>query len=149
VYTLNVFLRQGPLGEEYAEQVISRKIEILGHQTLHDLHEVIFDAFDRWEEHLYEFNLGEGPHDRSAVYFFSGGWDAGEKSAGHPQTTTIDSLGLAVGRYFGYVFDMGDYWEHTIEVVDVKEGPAKGSFPRLIEQVGASPPQYPDEDEEE
>lgn len=149
LYTLNVFLSQGPVSEEYGGQVISRKIEILGHQTLHDLHEAIFDAFDRWEEHLYEFNLGEGPRDRSEVYFFGGGWDAGEKSAGHPQTTTIDSLGLAAGRYFGYIFDMGDYWEHTVKVVDVKEGPTRGTFPRVIERVGASPPQYPDEDEEE
>ena len=69
VYTLCVYLVDGPIDEEYADQEISRRILILGHQTLHDLHEAIFDAFEREEEHLYEFNLGASPQDRSQYIF--------------------------------------------------------------------------------
>jgi len=61
VYTLEVYLAGGPIAAAYARRVISRRIEILGRQTLHDLHRAIFAAFERWEEHLYEFNLGQGP----------------------------------------------------------------------------------------
>ncbi|MBI3950510.1 MAG: plasmid pRiA4b ORF-3 family protein [Acidobacteria bacterium] len=149
VYTLHVYLVGGPIGEEYAGKEVSRKIEILGHQTLHDLHEAIFDAFDREEEHLYEFNLGKNPRDRSQRYFFRGGWDTGDEDTKDPQAATIDSLNLKVGHRFGYVFDMGDYWEHVIEVVAVEEREAKGTYPRVSERVGNSPPQYPDEDKEE
>ncbi|HEX2279480.1 MAG TPA: hypothetical protein VHN13_20520 [Candidatus Tectomicrobia bacterium] len=35
-------------------------MEILGHHTPHDLHQVIFEAFGRLEEHLHEFNPGKG-----------------------------------------------------------------------------------------
>jgi len=34
---------------------IWRKIAIKGNQTLDDLHGAIFDAFDRYDDHLYSF----------------------------------------------------------------------------------------------
>jgi hypothetical protein len=148
VYTLKVYLQDGPISEAYAGREISRQIDILGHQTLHDLHQAIFQAFERWEEHLYEFNLGEGPQDRSQVYFYQGGWDADDDDTGDPEATTIDDLDLSVGRYFGYIFDMGDSWEHVVEVTAIKEGAGKGQYPRVSKKVGAAPPQYPDDDED-
>jgi hypothetical protein len=65
LYTLEVFLISGPITEDFASKnpVVSRTIQILGDQTLQDLHEVIFDAFGRWEEHMYEFQCGTGPMD--------------------------------------------------------------------------------------
>ena len=65
IYTLEVFLITGPVTERFAKKnpVMSRTIQIRGDQTLEDLHHAIFDAFDRWEEHLYEFQLGEKPKD--------------------------------------------------------------------------------------
>jgi hypothetical protein len=36
---------------------IWRKIAVKGNQTLDDLHEAIFDAFDRYDEHMYSFYL--------------------------------------------------------------------------------------------
>jgi hypothetical protein len=148
VYTLKVYLQDGPISEADSGHEISRQIDILGHQTLHDLHQAIFQAFERWEEHLYEFNLGEGPQDRSQVYFYQGGWDADDDETGDPEATTLDDLGLSVGRYFGYIFDMGDSWEHVIEVTGIKEGAGKGKYPRVSKKVGAAPPQYPDDDED-
>jgi hypothetical protein len=149
LYTLRVGLSHGPVSEKYAGQEISRTIQIHGQQTLHDLHGAIFDAFDREEEHLYEFNFGEGPEDRSEIYSYHSEWDDELEDAGDTDTTTLDSLNLEVGRYFGYIFDMGDYWEHVIEVAAVEGAPAKIESPRLLESVGPSPPQYPDEDDDE
>jgi hypothetical protein len=148
VYTLDVYLADGPIDESYADQEISRRIDILGKQTLHDLHEAIFDAFDRWEEHLYEFNLGEGPHDQSALYMYSGGWDEPDEGAGNPETTMLGDLALEVGRRFGYIFDLGDQWAHVIEVVATKKATGKGKFPRVVKKVGTAPPQYPEDDED-
>jgi hypothetical protein len=48
-------------------RVVSRTIQIRGDQTLAELHRAIFDAFDREEEHMYEFQIGgEGPMDPRA-----------------------------------------------------------------------------------
>jgi hypothetical protein len=99
------------------------------------------------EEHLYAFNLGQGPGDSSKRYLYSGGWDGKSPKARDPETTTLDSLKLRAGRHFGYTFEMGDNWQHVIDVMSVEEPSAKGKYPRVIEKVGASPPQYPDEDD--
>ncbi|MDZ7291698.1 MAG: plasmid pRiA4b ORF-3 family protein [candidate division KSB1 bacterium] len=152
LYTLTVYIIGGPLSEEYEGKETSRTIQIKGSQTLEDLHEVIFAAFDRWENHFYEFNLGTGPYDRSKIYSLriaSIGYDDSEKPIGEIETTTIDDLGLKVGRAFGYTFDFGDDWQHQINVEAIEPAPTRGKFPRIIKRVGKSPPQYPDVDEDD
>jgi hypothetical protein len=143
LYTLQVSLTGGPIAAAYQGQVISRTIEMRGSQSLHDLHKVIFKAFDRVEEHLYEFNLGQGPRDRSKRYLYRGVRNSRSVQARDPEATTLDSLDLRPGRRFGYTFDMGDNWEHIIDVLAVEAGAAQGRYPRVVEKVGASPPQYP------
>src|SRR5262249_7424363 len=65
LYTLEVFLLSGPITAQFARKnpVVSRIIQVRGDQTLQDLHHAIFDAFGRWEEHMYEFQFGKGPMD--------------------------------------------------------------------------------------
>jgi len=60
LFTLEIALIGGPVAEEFADEnpVVSRTIEIRGDQMLEDLHYAIFDAFDREDEHLYEFQVG-------------------------------------------------------------------------------------------
>src|SRR3989338_3982553 len=65
LYTLQVFLTDGPITKAFAGKEISRTIQMRGDQTLKDLHKAIFKAFDREEEHLHEFNFGKGPYDRT------------------------------------------------------------------------------------
>jgi hypothetical protein len=148
VYTVKVYLTDGPIADTYADQEISRQIHILSNQSLHDLHLAIFDAFERWEEHLYEFNLGAGPHDRSHIYCYQGGW-AMDQEVGDPETTRLDELHLDTGQRFGYTFDLGDQWEHVIEVVAIKDNPGGGTYPRLGKKVGTAPPQYDDSDDDD
>jgi hypothetical protein len=40
-----------------SQKSIWRKIAICGNQTLEDLHQAIYDAFDRDDEHLHSFYL--------------------------------------------------------------------------------------------
>lgn len=152
LYTLEVFLTDGPISETFAKKnpVVSRTIQIRGDQTLEDLHHAIFDAFDREEEHMYEFQFGTGPMDPDGPrYVLPGAFetDAGERTAaaGRVDTATIGSLNLEVGRSFGYWFDFGDDWWHQINVEAIDEKVPKGKFPRVTKRVGKSPPQY-DED---
>src|SRR3990167_3214266 len=69
LYTLEVFITSGPITEKFARKnkAISRTIQIRGNQTLEDLHDAIFEAFDREDEHMYEFQVGgKGPSDPKA-----------------------------------------------------------------------------------
>ncbi len=149
LYTIQVFLVGGPVPDEFGGQVISRKIQLQGDQTLHDLHVAIFKAYDRWEHHLYEFNVGKSPRDRSRLYIYSGGAGPIEESCGDPEAITLDALDLQEGQHFGYIFDMGDYWPHELEVSAIEQGPFQGDYPIIVEKVGPSPPQYAEDEEDE
>src|SRR6478609_2501570 len=104
LYTLDVFIVSGPVSEKFIKKnpEMSRTIQIRGDQTLEDLHHAIFDAFDRYDEHMYEFQFGTGPMDPKAPrYVLPGAFetDLGEKNppAGRVDQTSIESLGLKVG----------------------------------------------------
>ncbi len=151
LYTLCVYLLDGLITEELCGKTISRTIQIRGDQTLEDLHHVIFKAFDREDEHLYEFNLGVGPEDRTAIYSLHNNMQGSvfdEEIAGDVATVTIESLGLKVGRAFGYLFDFGDNWLHQINVIGIENCSGSGKYPKIVARVGKSPSQYPDIEED-
>ena len=154
LYTLDVFIIGGPMTDKFIEKnpVVSRMIRIRGDQTLLDLHEAIFDAFGRWENHMYEFTFGKGPNDPKAKrYVLPNALEIQQEQPNPPigrvDETTLESLGLKVGDRFGYWFDFGDDWWHQINVEAIEEKVPKGKFPKVTKKVGISPPQYAGEDE--
>lgn len=155
VYELEVCIIGGPVTERFLEDnpVISRTIQIRGDQTLDRLHEIIFDAFDRDDEHMYEFQVGgKGPMDPKARHYvlpMDNDPFGGSKPAGIVTKTTIDALGLKKDDVFGYWFDFGDDWWHQINVLAIHDGSGKGKYPRVTAKTGDSPPQYIDWDEED
>jgi len=155
LFTLEVSIVSGPMTESFARKnpLISRAIEVRSDQTLADLHGAIFDAFDREEEHMYEFQIGgKRPMDPKARrYVLPMAMEdpfEEKKPAGDVERTTIESLGLKAGESFGYWFDFGDDWWHQLEVLGIDEGVPRGKLPRVTRRVGQSPPQYVDWDEE-
>lgn len=153
VYTLKVALEGTPQ--------IWRKIAIRGGQTLEDLHNIIFHAFDRDDEHLYSFYIPTRPlksrprriYDVSIEYTHPfnyeerGGFDDNTLNAA---TTSIESLKLTEKQKLFYLFDFGDSWWHTITVEGADGKADNRKYPCIIERNGQSPPQYeyPDEKEE-
>jgi hypothetical protein len=150
IYALEVFLISGPITEEFAKKnpVVSRTIEIRGDQTLEDLHSAIFKAFNREEQHFYEFQIGgKGPNDPKAKSY---GLTAHiDEEQGDAKKATVDSLHLKKDDAFGYWFDFGDDWWHQINVVSIENKSSKARYPRVTNRVGKSPPQYADFEEEE
>ncbi len=135
-----------------------RRIAVRANQTLDDLHEAIFVAFDRDDEHLYSFYFPKpGTKGRNRLR------DAVEYS--HPYMSEepdpfgevprnaaeakLSSLDLKPRQVFLYLFDFGDNWWHEITVEQIDGQPDKGEYPRLLESHGQSPPQYPDMEDEE
>jgi hypothetical protein len=145
LYVLSVFLQSGPTTEKFANKEISRVIEIRGDQTLEKLHDAIFQAYDRWDEHLYEFQLGKRPFDPDGPNFGIAHGLPGKKGPGDARTTKLDDLGLKTDRVFGYWFDFGDDWFHQIQVMRIEQAIPTVSYPRVTRRVGKSPPQYLDE----
>jgi hypothetical protein len=153
IYTFEVYIISGPMSEEFvnANQAILRKIEIRGGQTLEDLHLAIFDAFDREEDHLYEYQIGgKGPNDPEAIrYCTPDPFENSEKlskSCNYASATTIDSLKIEIDDVFGYWFDFGDDWWHQINVASIQSITPTGEYPKVVEGIGESPPEYQDID---
>ncbi len=156
LYTLEVSLVSGPMSEAFVEEnpEVSRTIQIRGDQTLEDLHDVIFTAFDREDDNMYEFRLGNGPHDPEGRYYVLPSELSGKSSkrkmiAGDVTKTRIATLGLKPADVFTYWFDFSDDWMHRVTVVSIEEKTVQGKYPRTIGRVGESPSQYEEFDGED
>ena len=151
LYTLDVFIIGGPVTDKFLKRnpEISRTIQIRGDQTLEDLHHAIFKAFDRFDEHMYEFQFGKGPNDpKGQRYVLPDAFDPHERNVdGNVAETTIAALGLKVDQSFGYWFDFGDDWWHQINVAAIDDKVPRGKYPKVVKRVGKSPPQYADDEE--
>jgi hypothetical protein len=151
LYTLNVAIMNHPIGRKFVKKrrKVVRTIQIRGDQTLEDLHEVIFAAFDRFDPHMYEFQFGKGPMDPQAVRYVMpealeshSVFGDEDEPADTVDKTSLDSLGLNPGKMFGYWFDFGDDWWHQIDVEAVEDSVPGGDYPRIVKRIGESPPQY-------
>jgi hypothetical protein len=136
IYTLIVNLVSG-LPREPVGQAVTQVVQIRGDQTLEELHQAIFDAYDRTEQHLYEFIMGSGTYDREGQCYMPpialGELSSAERPIGDVTGTSLDDLGLTVGRTFWYRFDFGESWRYEIQVVDVEEGVDASNYPRVID----------------
>jgi hypothetical protein len=184
-YIFRVWLHPNPaLGFEPNEDVW-RDIEIGGSHTLADFHEAIFNAFERWDSHAYEFITRDedGIALRSYVHpqLYDGGlsWqpmddedidrfidraapddateDAKERfrdrqlnppTEGNAADTTIKTLDPDGLGALSYTFDLGDNWEHYIELQDTHQR-SLDDDPTVVDEQGPAPPQYRDLDDDQ
>ena len=133
-----------------------RIIEASENCTFDDLHETIFDAFNRYDPHLYSFFITK--KDTENVHSI---YEAPEIT--HPQNiedimgfgikkkstakTRIGDVGLDEKDVFHYLFDFGDDWWHRIRVQYLKETNLRKKSIKIIKSIGESPPQYPEYDD--
>jgi Plasmid pRiA4b ORF-3-like protein/LexA DNA binding domain len=147
LYVLSVYLIEGPINKSFGRKQIRRDLEIQGTQTLGDLHEAIFSAFERYDPHLYEFQFGKRAYDPDGPNYGPPELVAEDENCEDAETITLDDLDLTPRRAFGYLFDLGDQWLHQIDVIRVEKAISTVQYPRIIKRVGTAPPQYPLEDE--
>ena len=94
------------------ETPVWRRFEVNAHINLVELHEIIQVIMDWENRHLYEFKI------------------AGERILPdeerfeRPQSalnieTKLKKILIKKGQKFQYIYDLGDYWQHTIEVEEV------------------------------
>jgi hypothetical protein len=134
---------------------VTRTIDVLSTQTLHDLHSTLRYAHDWDDDHLYSFWLkgrywandgSEYTDPRHAAT--PGPLDA---YSGRPPRKSaavqLRRLRLKPGQRIAYVFDFGDEWriDLRLKIIVASDG---GVYPRIIERGAEAPPQYPDWDED-
>jgi hypothetical protein len=106
-----------------------RTIEVSENCTFDDIHDAIFNAFDRYDHHLYSFFIT-----RKDTTNIRSIYDAPEVT--HPQNvedimgigkrkkstakTRIGDVGLNENDVFHYLFDFGDDWWHRIRVQNLE-----------------------------
>ena len=144
IYTFKVKLK-------FAKR-IWRRIEIRSDQTLEDLHDIIFTAFDRYDEHLYAFYNTQNPNSISRDRLYNVPKYTDSSGVGHFSPNIFDasktlllSLNLKEKNTLEYLFDFGDEWWHILELEKISELKQAGvKYPKIIEKKGESPDQYPD-----
>jgi hypothetical protein len=133
-----------------------RIIEASGNCTFNDLHEKIFEAFNRFDPHLYSFFITKSDTKNVRLIIKA-------PEITHPENTEdfmgfakkkmstaktkIDNARLEEKDVFHYLFDFGDDWWHRILVQSIKQIEQKGKSIKIIKAVGEAPPQYPEYDD--
>ena len=142
---------------------LHRIIELDGNAPFMVLHELIFEAFDRHEDHLFTFLLTrekvsgkEIPDCDEEVTFIDDFFDEfpsqRKKTVHDVLSYTIAEAGLKEKDAIYYWFDFGDDWLHRLYVekiftVEDDLPNEEGWLCRIASTVGTSPPQYSEDEE--
>ena len=144
VYRLKIELEE--VNWNVPDGEVSRNVEMAGDATLHDLHDVIQQAFGWDDDHLYQFHVSGKLRDRKSQYVGSPEGDVEPffDTGGDPRSveeTRLDDLGLKRRRVMRYVFD--EHVVHKITVSTIRDGgPDDVDLPREVGATGEVPGQY-------
>ncbi|EXJ14877.1 IS1096 element passenger TnpR family protein [Imhoffiella purpurea] len=137
IWTLNIKLVSGC----YAEQEWSASVALDASTTLDALHRLILRTVGFDNDHLYSFFIARTPWSHERVLFDE---EWGEAA---PWETRVEELfPLPKHRKLFYLFDYGDNWIFQVSRSRKKpfEAEPGAEYPRLIEETGERPEQYPD-----
>ncbi len=108
---------------------VYRNIEICGDETLDRLCQIILEAFDFDDEHLYEFCMD------NCMYSENSYQSDPEEDDDASTDIALDKLKLNKGQKFWLHYDFGDDWMFTITVHKINE--VEESFePRIVKSKG-------------
>lgn len=148
-YIFRVILESGPFelkgGKPY------REISILSSKTLTTLARVIVHSFGFYFDHCYGFydNLNDTFKSQEIFELFSDLPDV-EHTLGAFGVTyvKIPKAFNQIGKKMRFLFDYGDGWQFTVELLDIKPAHPSRKNPKIVKKVGVDPEQYPNWDED-
>lgn len=112
---------------------IWRELRVPSDLTLGSLHRVLQVAFDWEERHLHQWRIGErvfvSPQERS--------W--GELLEDESEAVLVELA--PPGSAFHYDYDLGDGWEHLVEVVRVEPLPSASAPLEILDGYRSAPPE--------
>lgn len=142
------------LGTDFGEkgkQKPYRELALISSQSLSTLARAIVDSFGFDFDHCYGFyDNFKNPYDSSEMYeLFT---DIGEEPTEGAFGVTHIKIPKAfnkIGKKLRFLFDYGDNWQFTVELIDVKQTVSNYRYPKVLKKVGLSPEQYPEIEEED
>jgi hypothetical protein len=102
------------------DPAVWRRVEVAASTTLKQLHHVVQAAMGWHDSHLHEFEIGR------------------RRPAG---STSLADLAAAGTKRFGYLYDMGDSWQHSLRIERVQPAEPGAAYPRLTGGAGRCPPE--------
>ena len=146
-YIFRVMLDSGPF--RLKGDKLYREISILPSNTLTTLAKVIVGSFGFYFDHCYGFydNLNDTFESKEIFELFTDLPDV-EHTLGAFGVTyvKIPKAFNRIGKKMKFLFDYGDGWQFTVELLDIKPAHPNRKNPRIIRKVGISPEQYHDWD---
>lgn len=114
------------------DPVVWRTVLVHDFVDLTELHDLIQMVVGWDGVHLYEFRFKEkkfGPSEFAS--------DLGAEDA---EGVTL-KMALGSDSSFSYIYDMGDFWEHRIEIVEILEHDKRIDYPVCVGGENACPPE--------
>ena len=121
---------------EHIKPLIWRRVAVRSSVNLKTVHKVIQAAMGWLDYHLWEFNANERIY--SMLIPNDPDWNSRITDAA---TTKLSALLTRGVRQIGYVYDMGDNWQHRIIVETLKQGEAGAQYPQFLGGERRCPPE--------
>lgn len=136
-YREGMYIFKVSLGEVW------RQIAIYSDLTLEDLTDAILVSFDFDRDHLYSYYYKDLFGNMIEVN--------SPNSFDEPFTTDvlIGEISIHVGKSMKFLYDFGDNWEFQVTLEEIRQERKKLKYPKIIDEHGKAPDQYPDWDDEE
>jgi hypothetical protein len=105
--------------------------------SLYRLHRILQEIMGWTNSHLFSFDVRGIEYSAADEEFGDEMSDDFEDA----RITTLESFHLKTNSKIKYIYDFGDYWEHTIKVEKVVEANSLSQIPHCIEGARNCPPE--------
>ena len=135
---------------------VVREIEAPENFSLYRFAEAIIGAYDFDFDHAFGFfsKISESGYFKSEKQYelftdlIEEGEDLEPTGAESVKKTKIAEVWKNPGDKMLFLFDYGDNWLFTVELIGFGKKEAKTKYPRILKSAGKAPKQYPDYDGE-
>jgi len=134
------------------KKLVWRDIEILDSQTFLDLAEIIIYSMGWDNDHMHGFDIPESKRKSDPFFtgssnsFFAPGWEDDPHPTFKTDEICISNIDYKKIPKLYFIFDYGDGHRFSIEFKKINKLNKKektSNFPRIIDQRGVGPEQYP------
>ncbi|MDC3413891.1 IS1096 element passenger TnpR family protein [Terrihalobacillus insolitus] len=118
-------------------QNVWRSVVLSANHTMEDLHNIIIEAYQFDNDHLYAFFMDGKRWSEDCIV-------SPLDDSDHPNSAEvkIGSVGMRSGQQFMYMFDYGDEWTFMVTIMDIQEGEPEPVKPFIKAVKGEAPEQY-------